>query len=71
MSKTIHVKDQYRTNPLSLIPGGHTVEVSYSDGITLCYNRIKSPRKYIDQLKERTEGRTIVSVRVDGESFAF
>jgi len=44
------VKDQYRTNPLSLKPGGYTIMVEYHDGSILFYDKVKNPTAYIDQV---------------------
>jgi hypothetical protein len=44
------VKDEYRTNPLSLKPGGYTVMVEYRDGTILCYDKIKNPNAYIERV---------------------
>jgi hypothetical protein len=44
------VKDEYRTNPLSLIPGGYTVMVEYKDGTILFYDKIKNPNAYIEMI---------------------
>lgn len=65
-NKTIQVKDQFRKNDLSLTPGGAIVEVTYSSGKTLSYDKIKNPKKYIQSLAN--DG-TIVSVKVDGHPF--
>lgn len=65
-NKTIQVTDQFRTNNLSLTPGGAVVEVTYSSGKTLLYDKIKNPKKYIQSLANDS---TIVSVKVDGHPF--
>jgi len=44
------VKDEYRTNHLSLIPGGYTVMVEYKDGTILFYDKIKNPNAYIERI---------------------
>lgn len=41
------VDRQYRTNPLSYIPGGYDVVVEYHDGRALGYDWIKKPWAYI------------------------
>jgi hypothetical protein len=41
------VSDKFRTNDLSLEPGGVTVVVTYHDGRVLEYPRIKNPAAYI------------------------
>lgn len=65
-NKTIQVTDQFRKNDLSLTPGGAIVEVTYSSGKTLSYDKIKNPKKYIQSLANDS---TIVSVKVDGQPF--
>ena len=46
------VADKYRTNELSLIPGGYTVCVRYTDGNVMEYNKIKKPYAYIRKLSD-------------------
>ena len=41
------VGDKYRTNELSLRPGGYTVIVEEHDGKRYSYDKIKYPRAYI------------------------
>jgi hypothetical protein len=61
----IKVADEYRTNDLSLVPGGKTVSVTYSNGKTLVYDKVKSPAKYIAALKSKTsENGEIVDVKI-------
>jgi hypothetical protein len=62
-----YVKDKYRTNPLSLKPGGHTVSVEFENGDVLSYNKIKSPKAYIKSLNNDEVRGKIVRVVVDGE----
>lgn len=68
VSRTLNVADEFRTNHLSLTPGGATVEITYANGQTLVYDKIKNPKKYIQSLNNH---KTIVSVKVDGEPFNF
>lgn len=65
-NKTIQVTDQFRKNDLSLTPGGAVVEVTYSSGKTLSYDKIKNPTKYIQSLANDS---TIVLVKVNGKPF--
>jgi hypothetical protein len=61
----IKVADEYRTNDLSLVPGGKTVSVTYSNGKTLVYDKVKSPAKYIAALKAKaSENGEIVDVKI-------
>lgn len=62
--KVIKVTDNFRTNPESLIPGGHVVETYNNDGIRLVYDKIKNPAAYIARI---TKDVTIKQVYVDGE----
>ena len=52
------VGDQYRTNPLSLVPGGYSVMVEFKDGNILVYDNIKSPYAYIEKLMLNPDVRT-------------
>jgi hypothetical protein len=67
MAGHIHVKDEFRTNQLSLQPGGHTVTVIYADGSKRSYDKVKDPTRYIQSLI--TKGANISEVLVDGEPF--
>lgn len=63
----INVKDQFRTNPLSRQPGGHTVDVTYEDGLTLVYDKVKKPGAYVRSIEEKGhEHGKILEIRVDG-----
>jgi hypothetical protein len=62
---TIHVSDEHRINELSLLPGGDTVTVIYEKGNSRVYDKIKSPRKYVNTLLSRGKG--ITKVKVNGE----
>lgn len=59
----MRVGDEYRTNPLSLKPGGSVVMVVFSSGRTLEYDKVKSPKKYIATIPERED---IVQIFVNG-----
>jgi hypothetical protein len=62
--KIIKVKDSYRTNPESHIPGGSVVETFSDKGIRLVYDKIKNPEAYIRRI---TKDDSIIKVYVDGE----
>jgi len=66
MSKTIVVQDKFRTNELSVQPGGATVTVSHSDGSHRVYKNIKNPRAYTNSI---LKDETIISVQVDGQAY--
>ena len=68
VSRTVNVSDQFRTNNLSLTPGGSEVSITLNNGQTLVYDKIKSPKKYIQSLSNYKD---IVTVKVDGEPFNF
>jgi hypothetical protein len=68
VSRTVKVSDQFRTNNLSLTPGGSEVSITLNNGQTLVYDKIKSPKKYIQSLSNYKD---IVTVKVDGEPFNF
>ena len=60
---SMRVGDEYRTNPLSLIPGGSLVTVVFSNGKMLDYDKVKSPKKYVASIPTRDD---IVAVYVNG-----
>jgi len=49
------VGDQYRTNELSLVPGGYVVCVRKSDGKVLEYDKIKKPYSYIRVISKKDD----------------
>lgn len=62
------VGDEYRTNPLSHKPGGYEVQVNYSSGKFLVYDKVKFPGAYIKHLEDSGKNEKygqIVEVRVD------
>jgi hypothetical protein len=59
----MRVADEFRTNPLSLKPGGSIVTVVFSNGKMLDYDKVKSPKKYVASIPTRDE---IVAVYVNG-----
>jgi hypothetical protein len=59
----MRVGDEFRTNPLSLKPGGSIVTVVFSDGRMLDYDKVKSPKRYVASIPTRDE---IVAVYVNG-----
>lgn len=66
MAKTIVVHERFRTNELSLRPGGYNVTVIYSDGSQRIYNNVKNPRAYINSI---AKDETIVKALVDSEVY--
>lgn len=66
--KSIIVKDKYRKNPLSLEPGGSSVTVTFSDGFSQTYDKVKFPNAFIRKINESNERKfPIVSIFVDGK----
>lgn len=59
----MRVGDEFRINPLSLKPGGSIVTVVFSNGKTLDYDKVKSPRRYVGSIPERED---IVQIFVNG-----
>lgn len=53
------VKDKYRVNALSKIPGGYTVSIRYTDDTVLMYENVKYPKGYANKVltEARLEGR--------------
>lgn len=47
------VKDEYRTNSLSLKPGGQEVTVLYENGKSYTYDKIKNPSLYIRNISDK------------------
>ena len=68
MSNTLHISDQYRTNPLSLRPGGYEIRVIYNSGKTYVYDKIKDPTRYIATMT--TNSSDIYEIFVDGQLYA-
>jgi hypothetical protein len=66
MSKTIIVHERFRTNVLSLKPGGYSVTVVYSNGTQRVYNNVKNPSAYVNSI---VKDESIVKTLVDGEVY--
>ena len=49
VNKEIKVKDQFRSNELSLEEGGATVKIIRTDGVVVIYDKIKSVRAYTER----------------------
>jgi hypothetical protein len=65
----LKVADQYRTNPLSLKPGGYTVKAIHETGKTFVYDKVKNPGAYIKSMStEESEHGAIIEVLVDEQS---
>ena len=46
------VKDEFRTNPLSHIPGGCTVRVTFKNGTHRDYDKVKKPMAFINAIQK-------------------
>jgi hypothetical protein len=67
--KELIVKDQYRTNELSLKPGGFNVKVIHENGRSFVYDKIKSPASYVAYIS-RTENANgnITEIQIEGKT---
>jgi hypothetical protein len=50
IEKIIWVDDRYRTNMLSLVPGGQDIIVEYWNGQIFGYDKVKIPPRYIEAI---------------------
>lgn len=66
MSKTIVVHERFRTNELSLKPGGYSVTVVYSDESKRVYTNVKNPKAYVSSIVKDS---SIVRVLVEGDVY--
>jgi len=66
MEKGYYVSDAYRTNHLSLKPGGYKIEVIYGDHFRV-YDKIKYPQSYIEKIVERDND--IIEVKLEGSTY--
>jgi hypothetical protein len=66
---TLKIGSKYRTNPMSLEPGGSEIVVVFQDGMSYLYDNIKFPKKYVSSIsKKETKHGSIVEVLVDEKS---
>ena len=65
MAHNIKVNKEFRTNALSLKPGGSTVTVVYDNNIELEYNNIKNPQAYINTITK--SNKTIIGIKINGQ----
>jgi len=61
--KEFKAGDQYRQNELSLIPGGRSVRVVYTDGRIIIYDKIKNVNAYIRRLIKKSD---VIEVSCEG-----
>ena len=59
--------EEMRTNPLSTVPGGSTITITYNNLYQVEYNNIKNIHAYIQRVFETTK-REITEISVDGKS---
>ena len=59
-------KTQFKTNPLTEVPGGYTMLLEFSDGKREKHPRVKYPVKYVDKVATscRADGRTLMKATV-------
>lgn len=46
------IKDEFRTNPLSHLPGGCTVRVTFKNGTHRDYDKVKKPMAFINAIQK-------------------
>ena len=60
-----YVSDEFRTNNLSLTPGGSTVIVESSNGETKAYDKVKNWKAYVNAILDKNPN--VINVQVDGK----
>jgi len=65
-NKGYFVGDNWRTNHLSLKPGGYVVKVIYGNHFRV-YDKIKYPQNYIEKIVERDND--IIEVKLEGITY--
>jgi hypothetical protein len=64
----LRVGDKFRTNSLSLEPGGYEVTVAYQNGQRLVYDKVKKPGYYIKSISDKNKGYgPITEILIDGK----
>ena len=58
------VGEEFRTNPLSVTPGGSEVEVHFRDKVKV-YTNVKHPKAYINKITSESKD-PIIAIFVDG-----
>ncbi len=64
---SLKVEDKYRTNQLSMEPGGYEVTIIHEGGDTFIYDKIKSPGSYIKGISSVSQTKPIIKILIDGE----
>jgi hypothetical protein len=60
------VKDEHRSNELSVMPGGSEVKAFYANNTSLIYDKIKNVKKYCSVLMSKPD---VVEIWVDGKPY--
>ena len=63
--KVLRVNDEFRTNPLSLKPGGVDIVVEYTTGDVLLYDKIKYPDRYVKRILSFTTNAEISAENIE------
>jgi hypothetical protein len=64
----LRVGDKFRTNSLSLEPGGYEVTVAYQNGQRLVYDKVKKPGYYIKSISSKNQSYgAITEILIDGK----
>jgi hypothetical protein len=63
----LKVADKYRTNQLSMEPGGYEVTIIHEGSDTFIYDKIKSPGSYIKGISSVSQTKPIIKILIDGE----
>jgi len=66
MKKSLIVDDSFRTNKLSLKPGGYDVTIIYANNKRLTYNKIKDPIAYINKIIKNSN---ILEILINSKSY--
>lgn len=62
----LRVADKFRTNDLSLQPGGYEVTVVYQNGKRFVYDKVKKPGMYIKSISDKgSPNGPIVEILID------
>lgn len=65
----LRVSDNYRTNNLSLQPGGYEVTVVYQNGKRFVYDKVKKPGQYIKSISDkRSVNGPITEILIDNKT---
>lgn len=64
---SLKVEDRYRTNQLSMEPGGYEVTIIHEGSDTFIYDKIKRPGSYIKGISSVNQIKPIIKILIDGE----